>query len=631
MRNVAGISNTRAKKASDMLMKCQYIHEINEGRGVIFATGTPISNSMTEMYVMQRYLQNYELERRGIQHFDAWAASFGEVVSSLELAPEGTGYRFRSRFSKFTNLPELMTLFKNIADVQTSDMLKLPVPKLKNNSYTLVASKPSEFVKYEMQNYVERAERIRNGTVDPSVDNMLKITNEARLLGTDSRLIDKEAINEADSKVNNCIDNIYEEYIKSENVKGTQIVFCDVGTPNSDGRFSIYDYVKEELVKRGMRDAEICFIHDAKNEIQREQMFSDLRCGNKRVIIGSTPKMGTGTNIQDRLIALHHLDCPYRPSDIEQREGRILRQGNINPEINIYRYVTKDTFDSYLWQIVEQKQKFISQIMTSKSVARNCEDVDEAVLSYAEVKALATGNPLIKEKMNIDNEVSRLRVLKAAYDSQKYTMQDNFTFKYPKLINEANSHLECVIKDINRRDINANKDFSIILNGRVFNEREKAGVVLESLYSNVPKGEELNIGDFKGFDLKLKKNTFYERYELLIHGNLKYTVDLGDSPHGNMLRIENALSNLENKMESIETRIEEYKRNMEQSKLEYEKSFHYEENLKSKLSRQFELNSLLDLNKKYDEVVADEDTFADKKEKANESENNEEEMVVSPD
>lgn len=609
MRNVAGISNTRAKKASDMLMKCQYIHEINEGRGVIFATGTPISNSMTEMYVMQRYLQNHELERRGIQHFDAWAASFGEVVSSLELAPEGTGYRFRSRFSKFTNLPELMTLFKNIADVQTSDMLKLPVPKLKDDKYILVSSEPSEFIKHEMENYVERAERIRNGLVDPSVDNMLKITNEARLLGTDPRLINKEAINEPDSKVNRCIENIYEEYKKSESVKGTQIVFCDVGTPNSDGRFSVYDSIKAELINKGILENEICFIHDAKNEIQREEIFSDMRSGNKRIIIGSTPKMGTGTNIQDRLIALHHLDCPYRPSDIEQREGRILRQGNINPEVNIYRYVTKDTFDSYLWQIVEQKQKFISQIMTSKSVARNCEDIDETVLSYAEVKALATGNPLIKEKMDVDNEVARLKVLKAAYDSQKYTMQDNFIFKYPKLINEAESKLECIIKDIDKRNMEDPKDFLITINGKLFDEREKAGTMLQSLYEKIPKGEELHVGNYKGFDLKLRKNLFFEKHELLIHGNLKYTVELGDSAHGNMLRIENMLNNLEGKMESIEEKIEEYKRNMQQSKIEYEKLFPYEEALKEKLSRQFELNSLLDLNKKEAEVMLDEDAL----------------------
>ncbi|WP_420808475.1 helicase-related protein [Clostridium manihotivorum] len=610
MRNVAGISNTRAKKASDMLMKCQYIQEANNGRGVIFATGTPISNSMTEMYVMQRYLQNYELERRGIHHFDAWAASFGEVVSSLELAPEGTGYRFRSRFSKFTNLPELMTLFKNIADVQTSDMLKLPIPKLKDDRYIIAASEPNEFVQDTMMEFVERAESIRNGMVDPSSDNMLKITNEARLLGTDPRLLDINAENDPASKVNQCIENIYEEYLKSSDIKGTQIVFCDVGTPNSEGRFSVYDYVKEELIRRGISEDEICFIHDAKNEAHREQMFSDMRSGNKRVIIGSTQKMGTGTNIQDRLIALHHLDCPYRPSDIEQREGRILRQGNMNSEVSIYRYVTKNTFDSYLWQIVEQKQRFISQIMTSKSVARNCEDVDETVLSYAEVKALATGNPLIKEKMDVDNEVSRLRVLKAAYDNQKYTMQDNFTFKYPKLISEAKQQLECIIKDISRRDMNDDKDFSITLDGKIFNEREKAGTMLEVLASKVFKGEELHIGSFKGFDLMLRRNIFYERFDLLIHGNSKYTIELGDSAHGNMIRIENALNNLEEKMIRLEGKIEEYQRNLEQSKIEYAKPFQYEEELKTKLARQFELNTMLDLNKKDEDILADEDTLS---------------------
>ncbi|ERI90691.1 helicase protein [Clostridiales bacterium oral taxon 876 str. F0540] len=629
MRNVAGISNTRAKKASDMLMKCQYIQEANNGRGVIFATGTPISNSMTEMYVMQRYLQNYELERRGIHHFDAWAASFGEVVSSLELAPEGTGYRFRSRFSKFTNLPELMTLFKNIADVQTSDMLKLPIPKLKDDKYILVSSEPNEFIQDTMMEFVERAESIRNGMVDPSSDNMLKITNEARLLGTDPRLLDINAENDPASKVNQCIENIYEEYLKSSDIKGTQIVFCDVGTPNSEGRFSVYDYVKKELIRRGISEDEICFIHDAKNEAHREQMFSDMRSGNKRVIIGSTQKMGTGTNIQDRLIALHHLDCPYRPSDIEQREGRILRQGNMNSEVSIYRYVTKNTFDSYLWQIVEQKQRFISQIMTSKSVARNCEDVDETVLSYAEVKALATGNPLIKEKMDVDNEVSRLRVLKAAYDNQKYTMQDNFTFKYPKLISEAKQQLECIIKDISRRDMNDGNDFSITLDGKIFNEREKAGTMLEVLTSKVSKGEELHIGSFKGFDLMLRRNIFYERFDLLIHGNSKYTIELGDSAHGNMIRIENSLNNLEDKMVRLEGKIEEYQRNLEQSKIEYAKPFQYEEELKTKLARQFELNTLLDLNKKDEDVLADEDTLSAAEDEATiDEETQEDEMAI---
>ena len=611
MRNVAGISNTRAKKASDMLMKTQYIHEINEGRGVIFATGTPISNSMTEMYVMQRYLQNHELERRGIHHFDSWAAMFGEVISSLELAPEGTGYRFRSRFAKFTNLPELMTLFKNIADVQTADMLKLPVPKLKDNQYALVSSEPSEFTRMEMASYVERAERIRNGMVEPSVDNMLKITNEARLLGTDPRLININAPNDPDSKVNKCIENIYENYISTEGTKGTQIVFCDVGTPNTDGRFSIYDYVKEELIKKGVPVDEICFIHDASNEAQREQMFSDLRVGTKRVIIGSTPKMGTGTNIQDRLVALHHLDCPYRPSDIEQREGRILRQGNMNAEVNIYRYVTKNTFDPYLWQIVEQKQRFISQVMTSKSIARNCEDIDETVLSFAEVKALATGNPLIKEKMDIDNEVSRLKMLKSEYNNQRYKMQDNFTFRYPRLIKETEEKLECIIKDIERRDMNKTEDFKIIINGKLFDEREKAGTMLTLLCSRADKEKEQHIGSYRGFALLLKRYAFFNKFDIIIHGNSRYFIELGDSPHGNMIRIENALNNLESSMTKLENKIEEYQRNMEQSQVQYEKPFEYEDVLNAKLARQFELNALLDMDKDKGEIIVDENSMGE--------------------
>lgn len=606
MRNVAGIGNSRAKKASDMMMKCQYIQEINNGKGVIFATGTPISNSMTEMYVMQRYLQNHELEKRGIHHFDAWAANFGEVVSSLELAPEGTGYRFKNRFAKFTNLPELMTLFKNIADVQTADMLKLPVPKLKEDKYILVSSKPNDFIKSEMENYVERAERIRNGMVNSSVDNMLKITNEARLLGTDPRLIDLAAENSPDSKINKCIDNVFEEYKKSQDIKGTQIVFCDVGTPNSDGRFSIYKDIKSELIKRGMNEDEICFIHDAKNESQRDEMFSDMKSGNKRVIIGSTPKMGTGTNIQDRLIALHHLDCPYRPSDIEQREGRIIRQGNMNEEVNIYRYVTENTFDSYLWQIVEQKQRFISQVMTNKSIARNCEDIDETVLSFAEVKALATGNPLIKEKMDIDTEVARLKVLKSAHDSKKYKMQDNFTFKYPKLIEEAKQHLELVKKDVEKRDISKDIEFKIKLNGKTFDEREQAGTILNSIIAKEQSDKKIHVGEFKNFDIYLKKDLYFQENKIILKGHFEYQTDIGASAHGNMIRLENVLNNLDTKIQAIENQITEYQRNLEQSKEEYKKIFPYTADLEKLQSRQAELNTLLDLNNSKDEIIQEE-------------------------
>lgn len=596
INNVAGISNTRAKKSSDMLMKCQYIQEINEGRGVVFATGTPISNSMTEMYVMQRYLQNNELKERGINHFDAWAANFGEIVSAFELAPEGTGYRVRSRFAKFTNLPELMTLFKEVADIQTPDMLKLPVPKC---NYIDIAAKPNEFVSEKILEFADRAERIRNGLVNSKEDNMLKITNEGRLLGTDPRLIDINADNSQNSKVNLCIDNIYKKYLESDKFKGTQIVFSDVGTPNKDGRFSIYNYVKEELIKMGIPSDEICFIHDANNEVQREQMFSDMRSGNKRIIIGSTPKMGTGTNIQNRLIALHHLDCPYRPSDLEQREGRILRQGNINTEVNIYRYVTTDTFDSYLWQIVEQKQRFISQVMTSKSIARKCEDIDEVVLNYAEVKALATGNPMIKEKMDIDNEVSRLNVLKASYDNKKYTMQDNFTFKYPKLIKETKHKIKCIQKDIEKRNNVTIEEFSINIGGRNFNKREDAGTILKNLI--LKRGvtdKPINIGDIKGFDLYLDVSNL-STY-LYIKSNYNYKVEIGHDEIGNIRRIENAIESFDKKVEILKEELNSYEKNLEQSKQEYDKPFIYENELKEKLLRQNELNNELSMDKRED-------------------------------
>jgi len=609
IRNVAGISNTRSKKSTDMLMKTQYIQDINRGRGVVFATGTPISNSMTEMYVMQRYLQNEELEARNIHHFDAWAAQFGEVVSSLELAPEGTGYRYKSRFAKFTNLPELMTIFKNMADVKTADMLNLPVPRLKGDSYQLIASEASEFTKKIMDSFVDRASDIRNGSVDPRLDNMLKITNEARLLGLDPRLLYEEALIAQDSKVNQCIEKVHEEYKESDAFKGTQIIFCDVGTPNTNGRFSVYPFIKEELIKRGIPEKEICFIHDSNSEAKRETMFADLRSGNMRIIIGSTAKMGTGTNIQDRLIALHHLDCPWRPSDLEQREGRILRQGNKNEAVNIYKYVTKSTFDSYLWQIVENKQRFISQIMTSKSVARNAEDIDETVLSFAEVKALATGNPLIKEKMDIDNEVSRLSLLKSEYNSRRYAMEDNFTYKYPKLIHQSKQRLEALIKDVSKRDMNLSEEFQITIDGKYFDEREKAGTYLQMLFSRLEPDQETHVGIFNGFDLLILKNNFFGQQKMMLHAEQKYEVEFGDSAHGNMVRLDNLLEGLEKRIEQTESQIDENERNMSQSKEEWEKAFKYEGVLAQKLKRQFELNAELDMDKEDGGMVVDEDDF----------------------
>ncbi|WP_408626144.1 helicase-related protein [Anaerocolumna cellulosilytica] len=608
MRNVAGISTSKAKKSTDMLMKCQYIQEINAGRGVIFATGTPVANSMTELYVMQRYLQNQLLKERGIEHFDAWAANFGEVISSLELAPEGTGYRFKNRFARFTNLPELMTMFREIADVQLPEMLNLPVPKLRNGKYNIVVAEPCEFTRRKMETFAERAEAIRNGAVKPNIDNMLKITNEARLLGTDPRLIDPNAPNEPDSKVNKCIENVYEEYRNSSAIKGTQIIFCDVGTPNKDGRWSVYDYIKEELIRYGIQEQEICFIHDAKTEKQREKLFDDLRSGTKRIIIGSTPKMGTGVNIQKRLVALHDLDCPWRPADLEQRAGRGLRQGNMNDEIAIYRYVTKDTFDSYNWQLVEQKQKFIAQIMTNKTIERSCEDIDETVLSYAEVKALATGNPYIKEKMDIDTEVARLKMLKAGLLNEKYRYEEGIHKTYPGQIADYEERINATKKDIVLREEHPmNTDnFHMKLQGVAFTERVRAGEMLIAIMTmnEIPK----EIGEYRGFLLtSIASETSQNRSNILVKGaGRSYQLELGLSPLGNITRLENLLEGLEDKIENYKELLTTAKDNLEEAKKNCNKTFLYEEELNQKVKRQAELNRLLEIDKK-DEVLADED------------------------
>ncbi|QUH32080.1 helicase [Vallitalea guaymasensis] len=606
MRNVGGIGQSRAKKASDMLMKTQCIQELKGGeKGVVFATGTPISNSMTELYVMQRYLQNKELESRGLKHFDSWAAQFGEVVSALELAPEGTGYRIKNRFAKFTNLPELMTMFKNVADIQTADMLDLPVPKLKDGKAKIIVAESNDYITNKMDDFAKRAEKIRAGK-DPRIDNMLKVTNEARLLGLDPRTLDPNAPNYPDSKVNRCIEAIYQEYIASNSTKGTQIIFSDTGTPTTDGRFSVYPYIKNELIKKGIPATEICFIHDAKTDVQREALFADMRSGNKRILIGSTSKCGTGTNIQAKLIALHHLDCPWRPADLEQREGRILRQGNENEEVTIYKYVTKSTFDSYMWQLVENKQRFISQIMTSKSVTRSAEDIDETVLSYAEVKAIATGNPLIKEKMEIDNEVARLTLLKGAYDSNKYSLEDRFLYRYPSEIKKQKEIIECLVKDIEKRDMTSSNDFKITIEGKVFNERERAGTYVLALLQGMKAGDTKAIGNFKDFELSITSSMFSNENGMLLHGSKTYFVSFSNSTHGNMIKLENILDSLEKRIEDSEMRIDELTRNMEQAKEEFEKPFVHQANLQRLVKRQAELNVLLDMNKESDTPVVDE-------------------------
>lgn len=603
MSNIAGINASGSQRAMDMRMKAQYINEINHGTGVVLATGTPISNSMSELYVMQVFLQETRLKMKGIYNFDAWASNFGEVTTALELAPEGTGYRMRTRFNKFVNLPELMMMFREVADIILPEMLDIPKPKLKGGKYIIVESEASDYVRACMEEMVRRAEAIHNGFVNPREDNMLKITGEARLLGTDARLLDLNAPVDEDSKLNKAVRNIYREYTDSMDSKGTQIVFSDIGTPGNGKPFTVYDYIKQELVLKGVPEEEICFIHDAKTDEQRDKLFSDLRSGRKRIILGSTDKLGTGTNIQDRIVALHHIDCPWKPSAIEQREGRGLRHGNRNEEVSVYRYVTKNSFDAYLWGIVETKQRFISQIMTSRELARDCEDVDETVLNFAEIKAVASGNPLILEKMEVDNEVTRLRVLKSAYEGKRYILQDAFTFQYPQRIAAREKELEKLEEDIQTRNTEMEKNplFEIVLKDRKFSEHKDAGEFLRAIIEHSILYEELTIGDYKGFEIALKKDS--EGAILYVKGNGLYKVELKKSDSGNIVRLENTVNGLDKEVENIRQKIAGYHTEMENAKIEYEKEFQYEDLLKEKLKRQTEINTQLEI--KEDEEVID--------------------------
>ena len=598
MNNVSGISSSGAKKSTDMQLKCQYLSEINDGRGIVFATGTPISNTMCEMYVMQLYLQKAALEEMGIYHFDSWAANFGEVTTALELTVEGSGFRFKSRFNKFTNLPELMNIFREVADVQTADMLDLDVPKMRGGKPVIVESEPDWYVKQVMEDFVVRAERIRNGGVDPSEDNFLKITHEARLLGTDARLLDKDAPNNPDGKLNKVAENVWNEYVKGNagGHIGCQLIFSDIGTPGPGKDFTIYDYLKETLIQYGIPADEIAFIHDAKTDAQRDALFKEMRTGKKKVLIGSTDKCGTGVNVQTHLVAMHHVDCPWKPSSIEQREGRGIRQGNENDEVAIYRYVTKGTFDAYNWSLVENKQRFISQVMTSKAVSRSCEDIDEATLSYAEIKAVATGNPLIKEKMEIDNDVQRLKLLKASYDNQRYGLQDNFMIRYPKLIKTATEKLSNVREDVKARDkelIN-NPDFAITVGKATYTERVDGGTMMLEAISKCKTGEATAIGKFHGFELLVEKNFLGINY-MVLRGKTEYKAELSTSPVGSMVKLENLFNGLHENIDFLEKKIEQYQNDLEASKEEYDKPFAYSEELEQKLARQCELNAQLDL------------------------------------
>lgn len=611
MNNVSGISSSGSKKAMDMQLKCQYLTEINGNRGIVFATGTPVSNTMCELYVMQYYLQREALQNMNIHHFDSWAANFGEVTTALELTVEGTGFRLKSRFNKFTNLPELMNTFKEVADIVTSDMISLPVPKLRGGKPIIVESEPDWYVKQVMEDFVVRAERIRNGAVDSSVDNFLKITHEARLLGTDARLLERNAPNASDSKLNKVVENVAAEYFtqNKEGSIGCQLVFSDIGTPKAawsndweekfqrgEREFDVYNYIKTELVKSGIPAEEIAFIHDAATDAQRDALFHDMRTGKKKILIGSTEKCGTGVNVQTHLTAMHHTDCPWKPSCIEQRDGRGIRQGNENKEIAVYRYVTKGTFDAYTWALIENKQRFISQVMTSRAISRTYEDIDETTLSYAEIKAVATGNPLIKEKMQLENDVQRLKLLKDTYNKQRYSLEDNLMIRYPKLIAAAKEKLSHVIEDRKAADaaLLAEPEFAVTVGNVRFTERVEGGTAMLEAVSKCKAGETTHLGSFKGFELLVEKNYIGVHF-MVLRGKTEYKTELSASPVGNMVKLENLIGNMEENKKQLEQKIEQYQRDKEQSELEYKKPFAQEQELKDKTERLNELNVQLDL------------------------------------
>jgi N12 class adenine-specific DNA methylase/adenine-specific DNA methylase len=607
MHNVAGLAQTEAQKSSDLFMKCRYLDETTGGRGVVFATGTPISNSMTEMYTMQRYLQYEALRSQGLQHFDAWASTFGETVTSIELAPEGTGYRAKTRFARFYNLPELISMFKQVADIQTADMLNLPVPE---TEYHNVVIKPSGHQRDIVAELAKRAERVRNGMVDATEDNMLKITNDGRKLALDQRLINELLPDDPDGKVSACVENIYCTWEESRDKRLTQLVFCDLSTPHYDGSFNVYDDIKQKLVERGVPEDEIAYIHDANTEMRKSELFGNVRKGKVRILLGSTLKMGAGTNVQKRLVAEHHLDVPWRPSDIEQREGRIIRQGNDNEQVHVFRYVTENTFDSYMWQTIENKQKFISQIMTSKSPVRSCEDIDETALTYAEVKALATGNPYIKEKMDLDIQIARLKLLKASHLSQRYAMEDNLFQYFPSQIRQTEERIRGYGQDIAHLKEFALEDgrkFSpMTIKGIRYDEKEPAGKALLEACKARTSPDPAEIGEYRGFMMILSFDTFTKAFQLTIKNALSYSIVLGNDVYGNILRIDNALSGLPREVERCQRNLKDIHRQMDEARLEVDKPFTQEQELAEKSARLAELDALLNMEKGRPEMIDDE-------------------------
>ena len=607
MRNVGGIAQTEAQKSSDLFMKCRYLDEITGGRGTVFATGTPISNSMVELYTIQRYLQYNTLVKNGLQHFDAWASTFGETITAVELTPEGTGYRAKTRFAKFYNLPELMAMFKEIADIKTADMLNLPVPEAK---YHNIAVKPSEMQKEMVASLAERAEQVRGGGVDSSVDNMLKITNDGRKLALDQRMLNDMLPDFEGSKINACVDNIYRIWEENIDKKSAQLVFCDLSTPKNDGTFSVYNDIRKKLIERGIPESEVKFIHEADTDMKKKELFQKTRKGEVRVLLGSTQKMGAGTNVQDKLIALHDVDCPWRPSDLEQRSGRIVRQGNENPQVDIYRYVTEQTFDAYLYQLVEGKQKFASQIMTSKSPVRSAEDIDETALSYAEIKMLATGNPYIKEKMDLDIQVQKLKMLKSNFLSEKYGLEDKVIKFYPQQIAYLKSRVEGLTKDVETAKLHPKpideQPLGMTVSGVSYSEKAEAGQAIINTCKSMNSPDAIPLGEYRGFQMELYFDTVQRNYVVKLKGETSRDVPLGDDSHGNIVRIDNGIERFEEALADTKNSLDNTEKQFETAKQEIEKPFAKEEELRAKTARLDELNILLNMDKKENEIVGGE-------------------------
>ena len=617
MRNVGGIAQTEAQKSSDLFMKCRYLDEITGGRGTVFATGTPISNSMVELYTIQRYLQYNTLVKNGLQHFDAWASTFGETVTAVELTPEGTGYRAKTRFAKFYNLPELMAMFKEVADIKTADMLALPVPEAHFHN---VAVKPSEMQKEMVASLAERAEKVRSGGVDSSVDNMLKITNDGRKLALDQRMLNDMLPDYEGSKINACVDNIYRIWEETTDKRSAQLVFCDLSTPKNDGTFSVYNDIRKKLIERGIPESEVRFIHEADTDIKKNELFQKTRKGEVRVLLGSTQKMGAGTNVQDRLIALHDVDCPWRPADLEQRSGRIIRQGNSNPEVDIYRYVTEQTFDAYLYQLVEGKQKFASQIMTSKSPVRSAEDIDETALSYAEIKMLATGNPYIKEKMDLDIQVQKLKLLKSNFLSEKYALEDKIIKYYPQRITSLENRINGLKADVETAKQHPkptdDRFIGMEVKGVFYSEKAEAGKAIIEACKQMNSPDPIPLGKYRGFEMELLFNTTERSYEVRIKGATSKTITLGDDAHGNITRIDNGIEKFAESLTFAESELENTKAQFETAKKEVQKPFIQEDELRTKLARLDELNILLNMDKTENEIVGGEPDESEKPQKS---------------